>query len=121
MYYPFIRRSGNKKKTLMMNTFSDVPVFYVVSRWGQCIWTVNITMIRFGKFEEITVLIAKTCYFDSNLTYHSMARLNLNKSVELVTNTTTASKYIPKRSRICINRNPLFQTSLHKIFKNCFL
>ena len=92
MYYPFIRRSGNKKKTLMMNTFSDVPVFYVVSRWGQCIWTVNITMIRFGKFEEITVLIAKTCYFDSNLTYHSMARLNLNKSVELVTNTTTASK-----------------------------
>ena len=34
---------------------------------------------------------------------HSMARANLNKSVWLVTNTTTASKYIPKRTRICIN------------------
>ena len=52
---------------------------------------------------------------------HSMARVNPNKSEELVTNTTEASKYIPKRSRICINQNPLFQTSLHKIFKNCFL
>ena len=27
---------------------------------------------------------------------HSMARVNLNKSEELVTNTTAASKYIPK-------------------------
>ena len=34
---------------------------------------------------------------------HSMARANLNKNVWLVTNTTTASKYIPKRNRICIN------------------
>ena len=34
---------------------------------------------------------------------HNMARANLNKSVWLVTNTTTASKYIPKRTRICIN------------------
>ena len=51
---------------------------------------------------------------------HSMDRVNLNKSEELVTNTTTASKYIPKRSRICINRNPTFQTSLHKIFKKLF-
>ena len=52
---------------------------------------------------------------------HSMARANLNKSVWLVTNTTTASKYIPRRTRISINWNPPFQTSLHKIFKNCFL
>ena len=52
---------------------------------------------------------------------HSMARVNLNKSEELVTNTTVASKYIPKRSKICINRNPLSQTSLHKILKNGFL
>ena len=49
---------------------------------------------------------------------HSMARVNLNKSEELVTNTTAASKYIPKRSRICINRNSPFQTSHHKFFKN---
>jgi hypothetical protein len=25
------------------------------------------TLIRFGKFEEITVLMAKTCNFDSNI------------------------------------------------------
>ena len=32
-----------------------------------------------------------------------MARANLNKSVWLVTNTTTASKYIPMRTRISYN------------------
>ena len=37
------------------------------------------------------------------LLHHSMARANLNKSVWLVTNTTTASKYIPRRTRISIN------------------
>ena len=51
---------------------------------------------------------------------HGMAIANLNKSEELVTNTTAASKYMPKRPRICINGNPLFQTSPDKIFKNCF-
>jgi len=50
---------------------------------------------------------------------HSMARANLNKSVWLVTNTTKASKYIPRRTRISFNWNPP-QTSLHKIFKNFF-
>ena len=43
------------------------------------------------------------------------------KVKKVLTSTTTASKYIPKRPRICINWNPPFQTSLHKIFKNCFL
>ena len=52
---------------------------------------------------------------------HSMATANLNKSEEFVTNTTAASKYIPRRPRISINLNPPFQTSLHKFFKNCFL
>ena len=42
-----------------------------------------------------------------------MARANLNKSVWLVTNTTTASKYIPKRTRICINWNSPFQTQIY--------
>ena len=51
---------------------------------------------------------------------HSMARANLNKSKKKLTSTTTATKYIPKRPRICINWNPSFQTSLHKIFKNYF-
>ena len=37
------------------------------------------------------------------LTYHSMARANLNKSEKVWNSTTTASKYIPKRPRICIN------------------
>ena len=48
---------------------------------------------------------------------HSMTRVNLNKSEEFVTNTTAVSKYIPKRSRICINPN---SNSIHKTFKNCF-
>ena len=34
---------------------------------------------------------------------HSMATANLNKSEELMTDITTASKYIPKRPRISIN------------------
>ena len=34
---------------------------------------------------------------------HSMARANLNKSKKVWNSTTTASKYIPKRPRICIN------------------
>ena len=53
--------------------------------------------------------------------YHSMARANLNKSDYFLTITITASKYIPSRPWISINRNPPYQTSLHKIFKNCFL
>ena len=51
---------------------------------------------------------------------HSMARANLNKSVWLVTNTTAASKYIPRRPRISINWNHPFQYSLHKISKTVF-
>ena len=46
----------------------------------------------------------------TNLSTHSMTRANLNKSVWLVTNTTTASKYIPKRTRIWINWNPPFRS-----------
>ena len=46
---------------------------------------------------------------------HSMARANLNKIVWLVTNTTTASKYIPKRTRICIVWNPTFQTQIYLV------
>ena len=35
-----------------------------------------------------------------------MARANQNKCEDLVTSTTTASNYIPKRTRTCINWNP---------------
>ena len=37
-----------------------------------------------------------------------------------MTNTTAASKYIPRRPRISINWNPPFQTPLHKISKEVF-
>ena len=46
---------------------------------------------------------------------HSMARANLNKSKKVLTNTTAASKYMPRRTRISINLNTPFQTSVHKI------
>ena len=35
--------------------------------------------------------------------FNSMATVNLNKSEDFVTNTTAASKYIPRRPRISIN------------------
>ena len=41
-----------------------------------------------------------------------MARANLNKSKKVLNSTTTASKYIPKRPRICFNWNSLFQTKI---------
>ena len=44
-----------------------------------------------------------------------MARVNLNKSEEVLTNTTAASKYIPRRPRICINWNPPFQTQIYLV------
>ena len=47
--------------------------------------------------------------------FHSMAGANLKKSEELVTNTTTPLKYTPKRTRICINLNPYFQTKIYLI------
>ena len=50
-----------------------------------------------------------------------MATANLNKSEDFMTNTTTASKYLPRRPRIIINWNPTFQTSLLKISKGFFL
>jgi len=50
-----------------------------------------------------------------------MARVNFNKSEELVTNTTAASKYIPKRSRICINKIPSFRPHFIKFSKIVFM
>ena len=51
--------------------------------------------------------------FFGTFTDHSMARVNLNKSKKVLNSTTKASKYIPKRSRICINWNPSFQTQIY--------
>ena len=44
-----------------------------------------------------------------------MARANRKKSKYFSTYTTTASKYIPKRPRICINWNPPFQTQIYLV------
>ena len=49
------------------------------------------------------------------LNCHSMDSANLNKSKKVSTSTTTASKYIPKRPRICINWNPPFQTQIYLV------
>ena len=47
---------------------------------------------------------------------HSMARAKLNKSKKVLNySTTTASKYIPKRTRICINWNPPFQIQIYLV------
>ena len=43
----------------------------------------------------------------------------LNKSKKVLTSTTTSSKYIARRPRICINWNPSFQTQIYLI-KNSF-
>ena len=48
-------------------------------------------------------------------TNHSMARANLNKSEVFFTNTTTATKYIPRRSRICIDWNISFQSQIYLV------
>jgi hypothetical protein len=45
----------------------------------------------------------KDLFESQPLRNHSMATANFNKSVWLVTNTTAASKYIPRRPRISIN------------------
>ena len=65
-------------------------------------------------------LMAKLKVTQYTLYNYSMATANLKKSEEFVTNTTAASKYIPRRPRISINWNPPFQTSLHKILKVVF-
>ena len=50
--------------------------------------------------------------FFGTFTDHSMDRVNLNKSKKVLTK---ASKYIPKRSRICINWNPPFQIQIYSV------
>ena len=44
-----------------------------------------------------------------------MARANLNKSKKVSNSTTMASKYIPKRPRICINWNSPLQTQIYLV------
>ena len=58
-------------------------------------------------------------YLDIIINYckivHSMARANLNKSEKFLTNTIAESKYIPRRSIICINWNTPFQAKIYVV------
>ena len=51
----------------------------------------------------VSIVITTIAITFQDSTCHSMATANLNKSEDLVTNTTAASKYIPRRPRISIN------------------
>ena len=51
---------------------------------------------------------------------HSMATANQNKSEDFVTNTTEASKYIPRKTRISINWDFLTFKRLYKVEPNRF-
>ena len=72
-------------------------------------WTCSTRYIYLRSSHNIDIMIIPRS--------HSMARANLNKSEWLVTNTTAASKYIPKRPRICINWNPPFRPHFIKVSK----
>ena len=55
-------------------------------------------------------------YLKKKVQYYAVNTLVAQyKRVWMVTNTTTASKYIPKRTRICINWNPPFQTQIYLV------
>ena len=56
-------------------------------------------------------------YLNFQFLFHSMTRANLNKSVCLVTNTTTASKYIPKRPESASIEIPPFRPKFTYLVK----
>ena len=72
------------------------------------------TVCQEGNFDLLFLYqpIAKLLLIDLCCHRMRMVRANLNKSKNFVTNTTAASKFIPKRYRICINWNSLFQTQI---------
>ena len=52
---------------LMIFCFIPIEIRYKLWGYVSYLITTVITLIRFGKFEEITVLMAKPCNFDSNI------------------------------------------------------
>ena len=68
---------------------------------------------KIGHFVEEPAVVSNKRW--SWLLLHIVAGANLNKSEKVLTSTTTASKYIPKRPRICINWNPPFQTQIYLV------
>ena len=98
----------------------EIPKVILLPKWNSIRIRISLVFLFFALH---SFLFCKRISFSSSfgsVLSHSMARANLNKSVWLVTNTTAASKYIPRRPRISINWNPLFQTSLHKISEVIF-
>ena len=74
---------------------------------------------KFWPFFGANIITKRKISFEIYLG-HSMASANLNKSEELVTNTTAASKNTHRRPRICINWNPLSgQNLLSKSTSKC--
>ena len=100
------------QKTFLRIYHIPIPVF--LSNWTDLsfIFTIVPPHIKVNYFQ----IKFFCCHLLQNLVPgHTMARANLNKSVWLVTNTTTASKYIPKKTRICINWNSPFQTKIYLV------
>ena len=88
-------------------------------KWSQPTFFVVVIIWKDKRGKVINYKISKFEYWWIWQTRHSMARANLNKSVWLVINTTTAWKLIPHRYKISKNWNPPHW--VHRFFKNWFL
>ena len=96
-----------------LNHYFDKQIVHWKALFG-CFfsWTVSICLFKSPFSENFESQIGHSCGF-----LFSWTLANLNKSVWLMTNTTTASKYvyIPKRTRIDINWNSPFQTQIYLV------
>ena len=81
-----------------MYLFITVPVLEHIRKWASKAGSSYFAQIKKG-----IARLKSEMFTRPNILVHSMARANLNKSEKMVVYTTAASKYIPKRSRICIN------------------
>ena len=107
--YPFQNRKSNKENILL---YFGTNIKQSLKKCK------NVKSPLLGYYIPKVWLVSKQPTSISTAGTHNMARANLNKNEWLVTNTTPQHQ---RRPRICINWNTPFQTSLHKILKNCFL
>ena len=115
---PWKRHWGQQKYWKSYRDETSHGFRFVSNGCGAICWCLMSTLITNGSSQSILNLQNKNKSINRiNLIIlkHNMARANLNKSFWLVTNTTTASKYIPKRTRICINWNPPFKTQIYLV------
>ena len=85
-----------EKNLLLVNLQFEI---FLKSRF-YCTYNISIDPYLLKSFSKSFELKSSS---ELNITNHSMAKDNLNKRVWLVTNTTAASKCIPRRPRISIN------------------